>query len=90
MGYSNNSVMSTQHAQHMLLLLVLVVKSNKFQILLSYTLLLKLPVLMRSSRGEMKRNKRNEAETAVYPAGLLKFIGGTFYRQTNSTVRQRY
>ena len=40
--------MSMQHAQYVLLFLVLVVNSVRFQILRSYTLLLKLPVFMYS------------------------------------------
>ena len=47
---SNNaeSLMSMQRAQGVLLFLVLVVNSTRFRILCSYTLLLYLPVLMRS------------------------------------------
>ena len=42
--------MSTQHVQYMLLFLVLAVNSDQFQILRSYTLLLKPPILKRSYR----------------------------------------
>jgi len=45
---SNNSLMSTQHAQYVLLYLVLVVNSDRFVISRSNMLLLKPPVLMRS------------------------------------------
>ena len=38
--------MSTQHVQYVLSFLVFVVNSNQFQILQSYTLLLKLPILV--------------------------------------------
>ena len=37
--------MSTQHAQYVLLFLVLVINSDQFQILQSYTVLLQLPIL---------------------------------------------
>ena len=42
--------MPMQHAQYVLLFLVLAVNSDQFQRLQSYTLLLKLPVLMHSWR----------------------------------------
>ena len=46
--------MSTQHAQYVLLFLVLVVNSDRFQILWSYTLLLYPSIIMHYSRDKLE------------------------------------
>ena len=63
--------MSTQDVQYMLLFLVLVVNSDQFQILLSYTLLLQLLILMRSCYVELDAGNLTCHQ---FPIPLLKEV----------------